>query len=243
MPGASADTAEEFTIEDDSEGDCTLSDEDMTDEEGEDTSDSAGPVSFVTTCGKPIVVTRLTSSPVRNVSKPIASDYFPVKDNNGNVYRAYMQEHGNSAVVIDTVETDAAVVTGLSTQINYTTQLAKASLTYNSNLLKGVTNGPQVSKLWKTVFGAGMLLSTVHANSVVIMRTEESKKRRREKTRQKRKAADAPAPTAKRATGASPAVHIKQEPSAEPTVQSTVQVSFTLKAADVVTVAQFVASL
>jgi len=255
MPPATASTAEEFTIEEDSDADCTLTEDDMTDNDcAGDTPDADPAITFFTSGGKPIAVTRLTTTPTRSVAKPIASDYFPVKDSNGNVYRAYVQEDGRNAVVIDTIETDAAVVSGLSAQIHFTTQLARASLAYNANLLKGVTNSPQASKLWKTVFGPGMLLSTLHADSVIATRTEETKKRRRDKTREKRKAGgqctESPALKVKRANGAGTAtnsVEIKQTPA--PTVsaaranQPVAQLTLTLSAADVCTVAQFVASL
>lgn len=192
----SAKESDDFAVEDeadyDSCGDTSNDDDESTASIDDMTmTSSAQPpatsaMTFSTTAGKPIDVYRCTEGPVTTTTNPTVTDYFPVKDTTGNVYRAYKQNETGNCVVLSTQADDLAVVSEFSTQIKYTRQLANVSLDYNQRLLSAKPPPTIVSKLWKQIFKQGILLSTVHANFIIEQRNSETKKRRREKTREQR---------------------------------------------------------
>lgn len=185
----------DFAIADDSESSQGEESEDI----DSDTTTEAAPadkdaiLSYITTTGEQIEVVRLSDERTHATNTPTANDYYPVEDTANNVYRAFHQKDDNVGVVLTTAEDDRVVVAAMSSQINFTGQLAKSSLTFNTNLSKGVPNVAPVSKLWKTIFGDKMMLSTVHANQIIAQRNESVKQRRREKTKAKRTATKAAA--------------------------------------------------
>jgi len=184
----------DFAIEDDS-GSSADESEDIDSDTTTETvpADKSAVLSYITTTGEQIEVVRLTDERTHATNTPTANDYFPVEDTANNVYRAFHQKEDNVGVVLTTAEDDRVVVATMSPQINFTVQLAKTSLAFNTNLSKGVPNVAHVSKLWQTIFDNKMMLSTVHANHIIAQRNESVKLRRREKTKAKRTATKAAA--------------------------------------------------